>query len=289
MTARRLDTLVDDIYIMLNRIEQGEEHEIPEEVFDELGANIADCVRRQMKPRKPKAGTDAYASQIGRPLRMLWLEREGVQGEPLLPHTKIKFMYGDIVEALVLFLARAAGHTVENEQEQVEVTDGDVSIRGRKDADIDSETVDIKSASSYGYRKFRDGTLHLDDAFGYLAQLGCYKSNDPAKPLGGFLAVDKGAGHLCLYRPPVQHVPDKKELLAKARVLKNLAEMPEQCYPLVPVGKSGNMGLHVGCSYCKFKKHCFPGLRTFLYSNKPVHLVVVKKEPNVPELGVTDE
>ena len=63
-------------------------------------------------------------------------------------------------------------------------------------------------------------------------------------------------------------------------------EPPEHCVPLVPEGTSGNMKLDIKCSYCPYKKACYPDMRTFLYSRGPVHLAVVKKEPKVQEINV---
>jgi hypothetical protein len=39
------------------------------------------------------------------------------------------------------------------------------------DCIIDGEVVDVKTASGYGFRKFKDGTLPEEDTFGYMAQL----------------------------------------------------------------------------------------------------------------------
>jgi len=53
----------------------------------------------------------------------------------------------------------------------------------------------------------------------------------------------------------------------------------------VPQSKtSPNMKLPMMCSYCDFKKTCWPNLRSFAYSGGPVHLVDVVNEPDVPEI-----
>jgi len=58
----------------------------------------------------------------------------------------------------------------------------------------------------------------------------------------------------------------------------------------VPEGKSGNMKLGVNCSYCPHKVTCWDdanngdGLRLFLYSNGPMWLTEVQKEPKVQEI-----
>ena len=61
-------------------------------------------------------------------------------------------------------------------------------------------------------------------------------------------------------------------------------ERPEQCYELVPDGKSGNTKLAMECSYCVFKQHCFPDMKVFAYSTGPRFLVDVVNYPKVAEV-----
>ena len=60
--------------------------------------------------------------------------------------------------------------------------------------------------------------------------------------------------------------------------------MPEQCYDLVPDGKSGNTKLAMECSYCAFKQHCFPDMKVFAYSTGPRFLVDIVNYPKVAEI-----
>ena len=59
---------------------------------------------------------------------------------------------------------------------------------------------------------------------------------------------------------------------------------PPKCYRDVPVGKSGNRGLDIGCSFCAYKHDCWPDLRVFEYTNYTQYLTVVDREPRVVEL-----
>ena len=65
-------------------------------------------------------------------------------------------------------------------------------------------TVDVKSCSSYAFKKFKEGSLRDNDAFGYISQLSSYVyagKDDPLvtdKTHGAFLAVDKVSGEMCL-------------------------------------------------------------------------------------------
>ena len=60
------------------------------------------------------------------------------------------------------------------------------------------------------------------------------------------------------------------------------------CMTPKPDGKSGNLELAIGCSYCQYKKHCYPNLRAFKYSHKPKFLCKVVKEPKVQELKLDE-
>jgi hypothetical protein len=72
--------------------------------------------------------------------------------------------------------------------------------------------------------------------------------------------------------------------------IKNMAERstpPDVCYETVPDGKSGNQKLAVGCSYCVYKKQCWPSVRGFLYSTGPRYLTEVIHEPKPLEIQVS--
>ena len=65
-------------------------------------------------------------------------------------------------------------------------------------------------------------------------------------------------------------------------------EPTEYCHEPIPDGKSGNMKLATGCSYCQFKEHCYPEMRVFSYAYGPKYLCKVVNEPRVREF-VLDE
>lgn len=230
-------------------------------------------------------------SNLGSPCpRKLWYSiNKSDEAEPLRPDTRIKFLYGDILEALIISLAKAAGHDVQGEQDTLSIG----GIKGHRDCVIDGITVDVKSASGFGFSKFEKGNLRADDPFGYISQLSSYvyaghKDNpDGVHPtIGAFLVIDKQSGRLCL-----DVYEFKGELEGKEEEVEALKTMVAQDTPpdrsFVPVadGGSGNTKLPVNCSYCDFKYTCWPNLRVFLYANGPRYLVDVKRLPNVPEVG----
>lgn len=205
--------------------------------------------------------------------------------EPYRPWTRIKFGYGHLVEAYVIQLAKAAGHEVTGEQDELSV-DG---VVGHRDCVIDGNVVDVKSANSRSFEKFKDGSIASDDKFGYLDQLDGYvvgSRNDPLvrnKSSGFLLAVDQELGHLKLY----EHTAREERIRGRIRDYREIVSLagPPKCTcESVPDGASGNYRLGVTASYNPYKFQCNPHLRTFLYANGPRYLTKVVRKPDVPEL-----
>lgn len=280
--SKSIDTIIPDIEHLF------EGHQCDPGRVDALGRELAEMVASRLldynEPRTPTL----RMSNLGKPDRQLWYQLHlGLPQEELSPSTKFKFLYGDVIESLVLFLAEEAGHNVENRQGEVEVG----GIKGHIDAVIDGVLIDVKSASTHAYRKFKTNSVSDDDPFGYVDQLAGY-----AFGLGGleaaWIAADKQNGHLCLSKLPEEELGsiDVPARVEHVKAVLASDEVPERCYEPVEDGKSGNLALPVGCSYCSFKHHCYVdsnegiGLRTFLYSTGPKHLIHVAREPNVPEL-----
>jgi len=226
-------------------------------------------------------------SSLGKPDRQLWYELYKPELREHMPaHARIKFLYGHMLEALLLLLSKTAGHSVTDEQRTLKL-DG---VTGHQDAVIDGVVVDVKSASQFGFRKFRDNDITPEtDAFGYLHQIAAYsEANNNDKV--AFLAIDKQSGALALCRPHKSDVPNARERIKHLRVaLKDKNKPPPRCYDEEPEGTSGNMKLSVGCSYCAYKIDCWSdandghGLRKFIYSKGPRWLTKVVNEPNVSE------
>lgn len=204
------------------------------------------------------------------------------KAEPLPPEVRLKFAFGHIVEELVLFLAKEAGHSVDGTQDTLSIG----GVKGHRDAVIDGVVVDVKSASTYSYRKFEGHLTAEDDAFGYLDQLGAYlyASQDDEKVVhkdrAAFIAVDKTLGHITVDVQPNTY-KDYDKLVEEKKALVKLQVPPPRAFTDEPDGKSGNRKLCTECSYCSFKQTCWPNLQTFFYSNGPRFLTVVSREPNV--------
>lgn len=278
---KTIDTLVEDIYKLFDPSYQ---HDFDPTNIQDFGQKVAHHVANRISEQRSKP--TLRMSNLGKPDRRLWLDINKPElAEPMGPAQYIKFLFGDILEELLLFLSKEAGHTVEGEQDTVDI-DG---VIGHRDAVIDGVLTDVKSASSYSYKTFKNGDLANNDKFGYIDQINQYLyagADDPIiqdKDVAAFLVIDKQNGNICLDKHS-KNGKDYDALVAEKRDMLASDTIPAPCYDPVPEGKSGNMKLGVECSYCPFKKTCYPNLRTFAYSFGPVFLTEVKKEPRVPEI-----
>jgi len=278
--SKSIDTLVEDIYSLIENPKEFNEDNVKKfgETLAKLLANRLTEERGRPTLRLSNIGTKCS--------RKLWyLINKPETAEKLRPEVRFKFLYGDILEALVLFLAEEAGHTVCGQQDTIEIA----GVKGHRDAILDGRNVDVKSASTYSFKKFKTNGLREDDPFGYLDQIGAYSYGSREDPdlveqdVQSFIAIDKQHGHIVVDTYPVTDV-NYEELIEEKKALVQLPEPPKRHFSPQPEGKSGNEKLGTQCSYCEFKKECFPNLRTFLYSNGPVYLTKVVKEPKVTEL-----
>ena len=278
---KTIDSLVSDIYALLD---EDTNHEPSEENLDWIANSVKELLRARLSSRERAAATLRFSS-LGRPDRQLWYSAHRPdEAERMLPKTYFKFLYGDVIELLLLFLSKEAGHEVTHEQAEVEV-DG---VKGHLDAVIDGVTVDAKSASPYGYNKFVSGAFVENDPFGYIKQISGYRATTGTER-AGFLVANKVHGdiHFAEVSPQVLAANEPAPRIEHLRKILDSPDEPDRCYSDKPEGASGNRVLDVGCSYCAFKQHCWrdanggTGLQTYVYSTGPKYFTRVLKEPRV--------
>jgi hypothetical protein len=270
--VKEVKTLVKDIYDWVSNPTPVPEEDV-KAFSDNLARHLTDRLTRNEGPRTLRV------SNLGQPCdRKLWQSiNTPEKAEPLQPYVKLKFLIGDLLEEVVKFLARAAGHKVEGEQQEVDVN----GVKGRLDCIIDGHVVDIKSASTRGFDKFRDHGLRSDDPFGYLTQLGAYlegvqlRDEVKDKNSASFLAFDKQHAHIHLDTYNLKDVDHAKIVDQKRAMLAGPIpdRLPDED------GGNGNRILGMACSYCEFKRECFPGLRAFNYSGGPKFFTKIAKHP----------
>ena len=281
-----INTLIDDIHTML---ETGVDVDSPlvyqsvhlcaEDIQQAIYNILAEGDRRRL--------SNLRLSMIGKPDRQVWYSLNVDNPSVLDGQTRIKFLMGHIMEAVIIALAQIAGHKVEGEQAKIDVE----GIKGHQDCRIDDVLVDIKTASPYSFKKFKDGAdgLSENDPFGYMAQISAYATAQGDEE-AAFLAIEKSSAEMALcwvYKDNMIDAPKR------VNALKKVATMdfpPPRCYSDEPDGASGNRKLAIGCVFCDYKKICWAdandgqGLRTFQYANQKVYLTHVEKEPKVQEM-----
>lgn len=277
-----IHTLIDDIYSQIKKKDGWFTHELATDLSSRIAtsmqSHLGQAARRptlrlsQMGPRCPRA---------------LWYSIHHPElAEALPPWAEVKYSFGHIIEALAISLAKASGHLVTGEQDEVTV-DG---VVGHRDCVIDGCIVDVKSSSSFGMAKFKDKSIREKDDFGYLDQLDGYLVGSLEDPLvtvkdrAYLLAIDKQLGHMVLY----EHHIREEHIRARIKSFKEIvgrSSPPECTCETVADGKSGNIKLGTKASYSAFKYNCFPALRTFLYASGPVYLSTVVRKPDVTEVN----
>ena len=275
---KQIDTLITDIYDLFKNREGGWFDDV---LSDGLSKDISRRLQSNLGIRTYKP--TLRLSQMGpRCPKALWYSLHHPElAESLPPWAEIKYSFGHVLEALAVTLAKAAGHSVTGEQDEL-ILDG---IVGHRDCVIDGCTVDVKSASTLSFNRFKGGSFV--DTFGYLDQLDGYilaAKDDPLvtnKNVGYLLVISKELGHMYLYKHEVSH---EREKLLRARIgsFKQIAgaHNPPTCEcRTIKQGEAGNIQLDFKAGYSSYKHCCFPHLRTFLYASGPVYLTKVVKRP----------
>lgn len=296
-TEKTIDTLVEDIYALLEG--DPKDFKVPDKLMKQYSKMRYEAMKRRFSAEEEVRDRKTLRiSNIGKPCeRSVWYSiHRSEDAIPFRGWEQMKFLYGDDVEDLVLFLAEAAGHSVTGCQDKLEVE----GVVGHRDCVIDGMLVDVKSSSQYGMEKFREGlTLDKDD-FGYIGQLQTYleaSQDDPLvtiKDKCAFLVVDKSLGHIVLDVHDRMDVDIKALTRRKVEVMASETEPPRRYAPeddgyykgrgpqreFVP---NGNKKLPFQCGYCSFRNICWPDHRVFL-GRKPLYLTEVKREPRMVEV-----
>lgn len=293
-SPKTLDTLIDDIYALFDP----NKHHVPNSYnLYLLKEGVEKAVTKYLFETEQSDGNVLRMSSIGRPARQLWyenfynkraIERNLRTNSKFTPARLFSFLYGAVIEELLLFLVREAGHTVELTQHKVELN----GIKGSIDCKIDGVLVDVKSASFRSFEKFSKGTLTSDDPFGYISQISGY-----AKALGedkaAFFAMNKENGELALMELDSIELRNVVPIIEELKVALEQSTPPARCYDDVADGASGNRKLAMGCTWCPYKWECWKdsnrgrGLQAYEYANGLRYLTHVSKEPLVE--NVTDK
>lgn len=287
-----IDTLVPDIYKLLDNPNRDWEFDVEREA--QLGGRMIRHIRDEISDpdRSSRDPNERYVTQFTSSCpRRIWYEaacderiREGMR-EKIAGHNRFKFVYGDLIEEVVLYLAELAGHDVADCQKRLTLDMGNFTVAGRIDAIIDGVLIDVKSMEGFSFDRLLKGTW--DDKFGYSRQLGIYYHmlNGEGYQLdgAGILAVNKVNGRMLV------HKVSKDDMYQGIKTLHDFSHDPDKfTLPNREVtNKFGNTVLKAGCAYCPFKFDCYKdegGLTVYGYSEGPTFVVGKHKVPKVPDI-----
>jgi hypothetical protein len=282
---KSIDTLVKDIYNLFSSDEISMDEKEIDKHINEFGDNIKEHLKSSLF-EKERDKSNLRLSAIGRPDRQVWYDINlNNKAQPFTSPTKIKFLYGYILEELLIALSKIAEHKVTDTQKELEVQ----GVKGHQDCMIDDVLVDCKSTSPRGFEKFEKGDLTKDDPFGYIAQISAYAEGNNVDE-AAFLAINKQSGEICLSPVHSLEMINAGDRVNYLKSMVNNKFPPNRCYSDVKEGASGNKRLGTSCLYCNHKRECWKdvndghGLRVFNYARGYRYLTKVAKIPDVPEV-----
>ena len=169
-----MDITLDLVKDYLQRVSRGEE-KISPAILKEFKNSCANALEKQFDKQKWRL----RMSGVGKPLCQQQLGKEGIE-EELDYSTVMRFIFGDLIEAVAIAILKGAGVEVSDQQKRVSTDIAGKTISGSMDLKIKGldgtkKIWDVKSASPYSFdRKFGNlggyDSLKKDDPFGYIAQ-----------------------------------------------------------------------------------------------------------------------
>ena len=246
------------------------------ELIEEFKDNCGKALVKQIS--RGRGSYSLRMSGLGRPLCQQWHDKNGSDKE-IAYNSIMRFLFGDIIEAIAMVILKSSEVNVESEQEKVSLDLKSCKLDGTLDVVIDGKVWDIKSASPYAFSKKFGGEfggynkVKEDDAFGYLMQ-GYLYSKAKNMDFGGWIVIDKASGEWAVCEAPDYQEEDSDGELEKAEknaktmtankpLKKEFADREETFR--VQYGKrkgeiiaTGNRLMHTICSYCDYKKQCWP-------------------------------
>ena len=240
---------------------------LDKQLVQEFGEACKNALLKQFEEER-KDKFELRMSNVGRPLCQLQMEAKGIKGEGQPYNVRMRNTFGDLIEALAIFVMKSAGVNIKNEQKKVTYKFNEGSIEGRQDVEIDEKIWDIKSASPYSFeKKFGEAggftEVVRDDSFGYASQ-GFLYGESQGKNFGGWIAINKSTGEWTVCETPAAVEEYKKNALDTAK--KNVkaiksSEPFKRCYTDIAETfrskPTGNKVLGFVCSYCPYKLPCW--------------------------------
>ncbi len=264
--------IIDKIYEFLNLdADKGIDDIVMGQYVDDVTHGI---VRQCFKKREDKR--TLRLSGIGKCLRGQAYNILGYDKDDYLPpRTKMTFLFGDIIEAIIICLANHAGCDIYEQQAEVVLAGIIGHIDGIiKDENGDEYVVEVKSMSTASFDMFkRNG---MTDTFGYVSQANSYAVAYGCKGIV-WVGMNKNTGHLHeevrlldkkLGQDTVDNISALRDCITPTE-FKQMTPTQETWYRK----PTGNMKLDFVCSYCNFKATCFDNITSYKRKGKITHYV----------------
>lgn len=260
--------LLISIQEFLDKAGRGE-IKLPDHLIKEFKESCGNAIVKQFSRRSEAR---LRMSGIGRPICQQILMLQNCPKESSY-NDIMRFLFGDLIEAVAVLVIKAAGINVVSEQTPSRIVLDKEDIKGTLDVIIEEDGVrkvwDIKSASPYSFdHKFRKGyeKIKEDDAFGYIVQGHLYGESNKL-PFGGWIVINKSTGEWEVVDAPesteerdrvLQQANDIVKTVKKADFkkvkLKDDWETYRQSGEMV---RTKNRIMPKLCSFCEYKKHCW--------------------------------
>ena len=261
-----MSDIINKVQMYLSQVAK-EPVEISDKLVEEFGEACKNALLKQFQEER-SSKFELRMSNVGRPLCQLQMEAKGIKGEGQPYNNKMRNTFGDLIEALAIFVMKSAGVNIKNEQKKVTYKFNGDSIEGRQDVEIDEKIWDIKSASPFSFeKKFGEAggftEVVKEDSFGYASQ-GFLYGESQKKNFGGWIAINKSTGEWTVCETPQQHSEYKKKALDTAK--DNIKAIKEgkpfkRCFDDIAETfrskPTGNRVLGFVCSYCPYKLPCW--------------------------------
>lgn len=266
-------------YLELNKKEYNQE------VIDSSYLKFKQSVIKQfMKNYEARPG-NIYTTLVTKPCaRQSSYTFHGFEGEPLSARVSLNFFNGDLIELTTLMLAELAGVPIESNNEYLYLNMDKESVVCKPDGIFfngkEYFNVEIKKMSDYAYDRFE--SQGLTDEWGYESQASmeveAWRQNkkDVSKTI--FIAIKGLTGNICEriveYKPELVKQLFNRVQLVRGSTKESLPDRyykPEmETYYKKPTGREK---LGIFCSYCQYKKHCWPNFKLeFTKTGTPIYI-----------------
>jgi len=144
-----MSDIINKVQMYLNQVSK-EPVEISDKLVEEFGEACKNALLKQFEEKR-RDKFEPRMSNIGRPLCQLQMEAKNIKGEGQPYNAKMRNTFGDLIEALAIFVMKSAGVEIEDEQKSVRYNFNGSTLEGRYDVKIDKKVWDVKSASPYSF------------------------------------------------------------------------------------------------------------------------------------------